>query len=130
MNDPISNFLTTIRNAYRASHASCVTPYSKMHEGLSRILKEEGYILDYKTAEVRKGVRELTLQLKYVDDTPAVLNVARVSKPGLRVYASYNEFPKVLNGLGINIISTPKGVLSDRQARKQKLGGEIICKVW
>lgn len=130
MNDPISDFITVIRNAYSASHASCVGLYSKVHEGIARILKDEGYILNFEVAELRKGVKQLKLTLKYVDDAPAIQGIERVSTPGARAYFDCKSFPKVLNGLGINIISSPKGIINDRQARKEKLGGELICKVW
>ena len=126
MKDSISNFITIIRNAYHASHAECKAEYSKVHEGIAKILKGEGYILDYKVAELRKGVKELTMTLKYVDDAPAIQGIERVSTPGCREYSSYTEIPKVLNGLGITIISSPKGIINDRQARQQKLGGELI----
>ena len=130
MSDSISNFITVIRNAYSASHASCVGLYSTVHEGIARILKAEGYITEYEVETVRKGVKQLKLTLKYVDDAPAILGIERVSTPGSRAYNGYKDLPKVLNGLGINIISSPKGIITDRQARKEKLGGELICKVW
>jgi len=130
MADSISNFITVIRNAYAASHAECAGRYSKVHEGISKILKAEGYIADYEIVEVRKGVKQIKLSLKYVDDVPAIEGIERVSTPGSRAYCGYAELPKVLNGLGINILSSPKGIIHDRQARKEKLGGEILCKVW
>ena len=130
MKDTISDFITVIRNAYHASHAECVGLYSKVHEGIARILKEEGYILDYQKIEVRKGVASLKLILKYVDDQPALTGIERVSTPGARAYTGSQEIPKVLNGLGISIISSPKGIINNRQARKEKLGGELICKAW
>lgn len=130
MSDSISDFITIIRNAYSASHADCVAKHSNVHEGIARILKEEGYITDYEVENPRKGVKHLKITLKYVDDMPAIKAIERVSTPGSRAYFGYDELPKVLNGLGINIISSPKGIINDRQARKQKLGGELICKVW
>lgn len=130
MSDSISDFITVIRNAYRASHASCVGKYSKVHEGIAKIMKAEGYILDCEVVQVRQGVKELKLTLKYVDDQPAVQGIERISSPGARAYSSYTDIPKVLNGLGITILTSPKGIITDRQARKEKIGGELICKVW
>lgn len=130
MSDSISDFITVIRNAYSASHASCVGLYSKVHVGIAKILKEEGYLLDYEIVEVRKGVKQIKLTLKYVDDTPAITGLERVSTPGCRAYFNHDALPKVLNGLGINILSSSKGIITNRQAYKQKLGGELICKVW
>jgi small subunit ribosomal protein S8 len=130
MKDTISDFVTVIRNAYRASHAECVGSFSNVNEGIAKILKAEGYILDYQRVEVRKGIHCLKLTLKYVDDKPALTGIDRISTPGAHSYCSYQEIPKVLNGLGITILTTSKGILNDRQARKQKLGGELICKVW
>lgn len=130
MSDSISDFITVIRNAYSASHATCVGLYSKVHLGIARILKEEGYILDYEEVKAEKGAPTIKLTLKYVDDKPALQGIERVSTPGARTYCGYQKLPKVLNGLGINILSSPKGIINDRQARKEKLGGELICKVW
>jgi small subunit ribosomal protein S8 len=128
--DSISNFITVIRNAYAASHADCVGLYSAVHEGIAKILKSEGYILDYEVVSPRKGIKQLKLTLKYVDDAPAILGIERISTPGSRAYHGYKGIPKVINGLGISIISSPKGIIHDRTARKEKLGGELLCKVW
>ena len=130
MKDSISDFITIIRNAYSASHAECVGQYSTVHEGIAEILKKEGYILDYEVLDVRKGGKALKLKLKYVDDKPALIGIQRISTPGARSYCGYQEIPKVLNGLGITILTSPKGVINNRQARKEKLGGELICKAW
>ena len=130
MSDSISNFITVIRNGYAASHAECVGLYSKVHEGIAKILKGEGYITDYEVVQVRKGVKQIKITLKYVDDAPAITGIQRVSTPGVRTYSGYTTLPKVLNGLGISILSSPKGIINNRQARKEKLGGEILCKVW
>jgi small subunit ribosomal protein S8 len=130
MSDTISDFITIIRNAYSASHASCTGLYSKVHLGIARILKMQGYITDFEEITPEKGPRQIKLTLKYVDDQPAIVGIDRVSTPGARAYCGYSEMPKVLGGLGINIISSSKGIIHDRQARKEKLGGEIICKVW
>ncbi len=128
--DTISNFLTTIRNAYSASHASCVCLFSNVHLGIAKILKNEGYISDVEQIEADNGIKSLKVTLKYVDDAPAIEGIERVSKQGRRVYTSYLEIPRVLSGMGISILTTPKGILCDRDARKQKVGGELICKVW
>ncbi len=128
--DTISNFLTTIRNAYLASHAECVCLFSNVHLGIAKILKQEGYISDYEEITSENGIKQLKVCLKYVDDTPALTGIERISRQGARAYASYKEIPSVLAGLGITILTTPKGVLSDREARKHKLGGELICTVW
>jgi len=130
MSDSISNFITIIRNAYSASHASCVGKHSNVNEGIARILKAEGYITEYEVETVRKGVKQIKLTLKYVEDQPAIKAIERVSTPGSRSYHGYTDIPKVLNGLGITIISSPKGIINDRQARKEKIGGELLCKVW
>jgi len=130
MSDSISDFITVIRNAYRSSHASCAGKYSKVHEGIAKILKEQGYITEYEVVQVRQGVKQIKLTLKYVDDQPAILGIQRISTPGSRAYNGYSDIPKVLNGLGITILTSPKGIIHDRQARKENLGGELICKVW
>lgn len=131
MSDTISNFITIIRNASSASHASCRGLFSKVHLGIAKQLKECGYIEDYKEIEAVKGSpKQIEVMLKYVDDEASMAGIERVSKPGRRVYCGCTEIPKVLGGLGTSILSTPKGILSDRQARQQKLGGEILCNVW
>ena len=130
MSDTISDFLTTIRNAYAASHATCKGLFSNVHLGIAKILKSDGYIADVEEVKGENGIKHLKLTLKYVDDQPAIAGIQRVSTPGMRVYCGHQEIPKVIGGLGISILSTPKGLLNDRQARKQKLGGELICKVW
>ena len=123
MTDPISDFLTRIRNATKAGLAECAIPHSNMKVGLARILKEEGYITG-------DGHKTVVLTLKYVDNVPALTTVRRISTPGRRLYYGYQEIPRVLNGLGISILSTSKGLLKDQDARRQKLGGELICSIW
>jgi len=131
MSDTISNFITIIRNASSASHASCRGLFSKVHLGIAQKLKECGYIEDYKEIDAVKGSpKQIEVILKYVDDDASLAGIERVSKPGRRVYCGCTEIPKVLGGLGTAILSTPKGILTDRQARQQKLGGEILCNVW
>jgi small subunit ribosomal protein S8 len=122
--------LTRVRNALRARHQKVDVPSSKLKMEIARILKEEGYILNYKMAEdgVQKTIR---LYLKYTPaNLPAISTIERVSRPGCRVYVGSGEIPRVLGGLGINILTTPKGVMTGRDARKQSVGGELLAQVW
>lgn len=130
MTDPIADMLTRIRNASSVFHDSVEVPASKLKIELARILKEEGYIRDYKvTDDGKQGV--IRIFLKYAPPKREVITgIKRISKPGLRVYASSDQIPKVLGGLGVAVLSTSKGVMSDRQARKARVGGEVICYVW
>jgi len=130
MIDPVSDFLTRVRNASQAKLAACVVPHSKLKASLAKILKDEGYINGFADAADDKGHKTLVLQLKYVDGVPALTDIQRVSTPGRRLYTRYTEIPKVLNGLGISVLSTSRGLFKDRDARRNKLGGEIICNVW
>jgi small subunit ribosomal protein S8 len=130
MTDPIADFLTRIRNASMAHFERVDVPSSKMKLGIAKLLKEEGYIKNYKLIkDKRQGI--LRVYLKY-DETnaPIIGGLERVSKPSCRVYVRHDRIPPVLSGFGTAILSTSKGVLTDREARKQKLGGEIVCKVW
>ena len=129
MSDPISDFLTVIRNAYRSGKETCDTRYSKIHESIAEILKDEGYIRGLEKVE-SEGKAFLRLTLKYVDDVPAVTGVKRVSRPGRRLYFQSREIPRTLGGLGVGILTTSRGVLKDRDARRQKVGGELICAIW
>ena len=130
MTDPIADMLTRIRNANNARHESCEVPGSKIKAAIAQLLVEEGYIKGYDVIEDDKqGI--IRIQLKYTADTSRVITgIKRISKPGLRVYARNNEVPRVLGGLGIAMISTSKGIMSDRQARKEHVGGEVVCYVW
>lgn len=130
MTDPIADFLTRIRNANMGYKESVEIPSSKVKKALAQILKDEGFIRDYEYVEDGKqGV--LRLYLKYGSNKEKVITgLKRISKPGLRVYASKDEIPRVLGGLGIAVISTSKGILTDKQARKQGVGGEVICYIW
>ena len=129
MTDPIADMLTRIRNANQNRNVSCEVPASKMKEEIARILKEEGFIEDYKiNNETVQGI--MTLTLKYKNKERVITGLKRISKPGLRVYAKADELPTVLNGLGIAIISTSKGVMTDKEARKNSLGGEVIAYIW
>ncbi|VBB68565.1 SSU ribosomal protein S8p (S15Ae) [invertebrate metagenome] len=128
--DPLGDMLTRIRNAQRARKSSVVTPASKLRENVLSVLKREGYINSYKHNIVRSGVVEIHIDLKYIEGQSVIREIARISKPGRRVYAKISELPKVHNGLGISILSTPRGVLSDHEARQANMGGEILCQVF
>ncbi|GCD78444.1 MAG: 30S ribosomal protein S8 [Thermaurantimonas sp.] len=130
--DPIADFLTRIRNAVTAGHKVVEAPSSKMKLEIARILKENGFIHSYKTIKPEKGPEILKIALKYdpVNRIPAIRSIKRVSTPGLRIYKGVHELPRVLNSLGIAIISTNKGVMTDKQARKENTGGEVICYVY
>jgi small subunit ribosomal protein S8 len=128
MTDPIADMLTRIRNGQKARKINVSMPSSTAKVSVAKVLKDEGYIVDYATSV--EGVKsELSIELKYFEGTPVIENVQRVSRPGLRVYRGKEELPKVLGGLGVAIISTSDGVMSDRQARKQGIGGEVLCVV-
>ena len=130
MTDPIADFLTQIRNGCMAKFEQVEIPSSKMKLSLAKLLKEEGYIKNYKLIKDKRQGR-LRLYLKYDADTaPVIGGLERVSKPSCRVYVRHDKIPPVLNGYGTAILSTSKGVLTDREARKQKVGGELLCKVW
>jgi small subunit ribosomal protein S8 len=130
MTDPISDFLTRLRNGSKARREECAAPYSNVKEGLAAILKSEGYIADYSTGVDERGHKTIVAKLKYVDSAPAITGLRRMSTPGRRLYCRYGEIPLVLNGLGISILSTSKGLLKDQDCRRNKLGGELICNVW
>jgi small subunit ribosomal protein S8 len=129
MSDPISDFLTVIRNAYRAGKDNCDTRFSKLHLSIATILKEEGFIREVEKLDV-DGKASLRLTLKYVDEVPALTGIKRVSKPGRRMYFQSREIPRTLGGLGVGILTTSRGILKDRDARKQNVGGEMICAIW
>jgi len=130
MTDPIADMLTRIRNALKASHEQVDIPSSKVKINIAKVLKSEGYVRNFKIVS-DGGHRVIRIFLKYDDKgVPIISGVKRVSKPSCRVYAGYDEIPKVLNGYGINIISTSKGLLTDREARKLRVGGEILCSLW
>ena len=128
--DPIADMLTRIRNANIVSHPEVSMPSSKLKVELAKLLKEEGYITDYEVKE-NGCFKTLSIILKYDEaGNPVIANLKRVSKPGLRNYSKSKDLPKVLGGLGIAIISTSKGILTDRKARKENVGGEVLCYVW
>ena len=130
LTDPVADMLTRIRNAIRARHQKVDIPASKLKLEIARILKEEGYVSNFKATE-EEGHKVIRIYLKYDNNNDAVIsNVARVSRPGCRVYVGRTEIPRVLGGMGINILTTPRGVMTGRQARKQGLGGELLCQGW
>jgi small subunit ribosomal protein S8 len=129
--DPIADFLTRIRNAILAGHTACEIPKSKVKVCLAQILKDEGYIQDFMILDDRlQGL--VRIELKFLDDgrLSAITGIQRVSSPGRRVYSGAADIPKVLDGLGVAVVSTSKGLMSDRAARRANMGGEILCKVW
>ena len=130
MTDPISDFLTHLRNASKAGLAQCVSPHSKLKESLATILKAEGFVRDVTTGIDENGHKTVVVTMKYVDSAPVITGLKRSSTPGRRLYTGYADIPRVLNGLGIAIISTSKGLLKDQDARRQKLGGELVCTIW
>ena len=128
MSDQISDMLTRIRNAQMASKATVAMPSSKVKVAISKVLKDEGYIEDYSVATV-EGKAVLEVVLKYYAGQPVIERIDRVSKPGLRIYRGVDAIPTVMNGLGVAIVSTPKGVMTDRKARASNTGGEVLCVV-
>lgn len=130
MTDPISDFLTRIRNASKARLDECVSPHSKLKEAIAGILKAEGYVSDLSQGQDANGHKTLVVKMKYVDGTPAITGIERSSTPGRRLYSRSNEIPRVLNGMGIAIVSTSKGLMKDQDCRRNKAGGELICNVW
>jgi small subunit ribosomal protein S8 len=128
--DPIADMLTRIRNALTARHPKVDVPASRLKMDIARILKEEGYITNFKLAE--EGIRRtIKIYLKYSPDTsPVISKIERISRPGCRVYVGRTEIPRVLGGLGINILTTPRGVMTGRKAHREGVGGEVLCQVW
>ena len=129
VSDPIADMLTRIRNANQMRYTEVEVPASKIKEDIARILKDEGFIADYKIKE-EKVQNTIVLTLKYADKQRVITGLKRISKPGLRVYAKANEMPQVLNGLGIAIVSTSKGVMTGKEAKSKSLGGEVLAYVW
>ena len=128
--DTVSDMLTRIRNAYSAKKESVLVPYSKFKHSLAKVLVTEGWI---KTVEAKEegSIKQLVLELKYLEDgEPAISVIKRISKPGQRIYVKNTDIPRALGGIGSTIVSTSKGIMTDKLARKQKIGGEIICQVW
>ena len=131
MTDPIADFITRIRNAVKANHRIVQVPASNLKKEMTKILKEKGYILDYKfDDDDKQGLIKIALKYHHVTKVPAIRNLTRISKPGLRKYAGMETMPRVLNGLGIAILSTSKGVMTDKEAKQEKVGGEVLCYVY
>src|SRR5271155_5047423 len=128
--DPIADMLTRVRNALSARHAKVDVPASRLKMEIARILKEEGYILNYKMTE-NGAKRSIRIYLKYTPaNSPVISRIERISRPGCRVYVGSKEIPRILGGLGINILTTPRGVMTGSTARKEGVGGEVLCHVW
>ncbi len=129
-NDPLGDMLTRIRNAQMRGKSTVRTPASRLREWVLDVLEREGYIRGYEKVQDERGLPELEIALKYADGEPAIREIKRVSKPGRRVYAGVAELPQVRQGLGVAIVSTPKGVMSDAQARAANVGGEVLCTIF
>jgi small subunit ribosomal protein S8 len=129
MNDPLGDLLSRIRNAQMRNKSKVSSPNSKLRESVLEVLKSEGYIRGYAVVE-QEGRSEIEIELKYFDGEPVIREIARVSKPGRRVYTSVKNMPRINNGLGVTIVSTPKGVMADHEARDANVGGEILCTVF
>jgi small subunit ribosomal protein S8 len=130
VNDPLGDMLTRIRNAIGRRKSSVSTPASRLRARVLEVMKSEGYIRDYSQTDFENGKSEIEIELKYFDNAPVIREISRVSKPGRRVYVSSKSIPSVANGLGISILSTPKGVMADHEAREQNVGGEILCQIF
>ena len=130
MTDPISDFLTRLRNASKAGLAECAMPHSQLKESLAGILKAEGFVRAVASGVDDRGHKTIIVTMKYVETAPVITGLKRASTPGRRIYTGYADIPRVLNGLGIAIISTSKGLMKDQDARRNKLGGELVCTVW
>lgn len=130
LTDPVADLLTRIRNAQNAKKATVSSPASRLRANVLDVLQREGYIRGYNQVEVRKGIAQLNIELKYHEGQPVIRNVKKVSTPGCRVYSKIEDLPKVYNGLGISILSTPRGVMSDAEAREANVGGEVLCEVF
>lgn len=128
--DPLGDMLTRIRNGQQSHKSSVVTPASKLRENVLDVLKREGYIRGFERVPVRTGIEEIRIDLKYADGQPVIREIHRVSTPGRRVYSKISELAKVYSGLGISILSTPRGVMSDHEARQANVGGEVLCRVF
>jgi small subunit ribosomal protein S8 len=130
MNDPLGDMLTRIRNAQMRRKNKVTTPGSRLRANVLDVLRAEGYIRDYSSVDFGNGRTEFEIELKYYEGEPVIRTIERVSKPGRRVYSAVSNMPRVANGLGITIISTPKGVMADHSAREQNVGGEVLCRVF
>ena len=129
-NDSLSDMLARIKNAHKARKSITSCYISNLNMNVLSVLKDEGYIRDFKDVEVRKGINSIQIDLKYYNGTPVIKNIRRVSKPGIRVYSKISDLPKTYGGLGISILSTSMGVMSDSKARQNNVGGEVLCEVF
>ena len=130
MTDPLGDMLTRIRNGQRARKSKVTSPASRLRTNVLEVLKREGFIRGFSEREVRRGISEIEIELKYHEGDPVIREISRVSKPGRRVYSGIKDLPRIYDGLGISILSTPRGVLSDSEARDQNVGGEVLCRVF
>jgi small subunit ribosomal protein S8 len=130
LTDPIGDMLTRIRNAQMRRKTSCATPASTLRGRVLDVLQSEGFIRGYSETSFENGVKEYEIELKYSDNVPVIRTIERVSRPGRRVYASVKNIPQVASGLGVSILSTPKGVMADHEAKAQNVGGEVLCRVF
>ncbi len=129
MTDPIADMIARIKNAFLAGKHEVVIPHSKMKKAIAQLLTDNGYVSSFSVIE-KKPQSEIVVKLKYIGKNPAITEVRRVSKPGRRVYTSVKDIPRALGGYGVTIVSTSKGVMSDTEARKKRVGGEILCQIW
>ena len=130
MSDPVADLLTRIRNGQRAKKNTVTAPASNIRENVLSVLAREGYIRGFERYNIRTGIDEIKIELKYFEGEPVIREINRISRPGCRVYSKIRDLPKVYNGLGISILSTPRGVMSDAEAREANVGGEILCQVF
>ena len=130
VHDTIGDFITVIRNAGLAGKSSCSYPHSNLRAGIAKIPQDRGFVAGCKEGDSSNGFKTIEIELKYVSGKHAIKGISRVSKPGRRSYCGYRDIPSVLGGLGISIISSPQGIIDDRTARQEKLGGELLCTVW
>jgi small subunit ribosomal protein S8 len=130
MSDPMGDMLTRIRNGQRARKNTVVAPSSRFRSSVLEVLKREGYIRGYSELETRPGISEIKIELKYHEGDPVIREIKRISTPGCRVYSKIKDLPRIYNGLGISIISTPRGVMSDAEARAAHVGGEVLCRIF
>lgn len=130
MSDPLGDMLTRIRNAQNRKLTTVSTPASNLRANVLQVLQKEGYIRGYERHEVSPGISELTIELKYHEGAPVIRSIRRVSRPGRRVYSKIKDLPRPFNGLGIAVLSTPRGVMSDVEAREANVGGEVLCQVF
>lgn len=130
LSDPLGDMLARIRNGQRARKSAIAVPASRLRERVLDVLKREGFIRDFATRDLREGIQEIHIELKYHEGDPVIREISRVSRPGRRVYSKIKDLPRVYNGLGISILSTPRGVMSDAEARAANVGGEVLCRVF